>query len=157
VDGAYGYYVRNMSFERLSQVLKAGNPERAVGYFGWIFPKWAPSGGDFTAYVTYPFGPLPPPMPPQWFAEGGPYEGLQPYFDFTMEGVWSPAGPLNGKWPAPMYPPDTLVQYFESMAQSLCPLAINLVITEDVTRRDPFVNPDSLGILRRIRRAVKGR
>jgi hypothetical protein len=157
VDGAYGYYVRNTSFERLTRALKTGNAERAVGYFGWIFPKWSPFGGDFTAYITYPFGPLPPPMPSQWFAEGGPYEGLQPYFDFTMEGVWSPSGPLNGKWPAPMYPPETLVQYFERMAENECPLVINLVISEDVTRQHPFVNPDSLEILRRIRNAVKGR
>jgi hypothetical protein len=157
VDGAYGYYVRNTSFERLTRALKSGNPQRAIGYFAWIFPKWSPFGGDFTAYVTYPFGLLPPPMPRQWFAEGGPYEGLQPYFDFTMEEVWSPSGPLNGKWPPPIYPPETLARYFKGMAESEWPLAINMVITEDVTRQYPFVNPDSLEMMRRIRKAVKGR
>lgn len=157
VDGGYGYYVRNTSFERLTRALKSGNPQRAIGYFGWIFPKWSPFGGDFTAYVTYPFGPLPPPMPFQWFAEGGPYEGLQPYFDFTMEGVWSPSAPMNGKWPPPMYPPETLAQYFQHMAEAHWPLAINLVTSADVTRQHPFVNPASLEIMRRIRKAVKGR
>jgi len=156
VDGAYGYYVRNTSFERLTRTLKAGNSQRSIGYFGWIFPKWSPFGGDFTAYVTYPFGPLPPPMPREWFAEGGPYEGLQAYFDITMEGVWSPSQPLNGKWPAPMYPPDELVQYFQRLADSECPVSINLVTSEDVTRQQPFVNPDSLEVMRRIRRAEKG-
>ncbi len=157
VDGGYGYYVRNTSFERLTRALKSGNPQRAVGYFLWIFPKWSPYGGDFTAYVTYPFGPLPPPMPLQWFAQGGPYEALQPYFDFTMEGVWSASAPMNGRWPPPMYPPETLVHYFQHMAEAHWPLAINLVTSADVTRQHPFVNPDSLEIMRRIRQAVKGR
>jgi hypothetical protein len=157
VDGTYGYYVRNTSFEHLTRALKAGNPRRAVGYFGWIYPKWSVFGGDFTAYVTYPFGPLPPPMPREWFNEGGPYEDLQPNFDFTMERVWTPTGPLNGKWPTPMYAPETLVHYFKRLAKSECPVAINLVTAEDVTSQQAFVNPDSLEILKRIRKAVKGR
>lgn len=157
VDGAYGYYVRNTSFEHLTRALKAGNPGRAVGYFAWIYPKWSVFGGDFTAYVTYPFGPLPPPMPREWFSEGGPYENLQPNFDITMEHVWTSAGPLNGTWPAPMYAPQTLVQYFKRLADRDCPVAINLVTAEDVTSQRPFINPDSLEMLKRIRKAVKGR
>jgi Alpha-L-fucosidase len=157
VDGAYGYYVRNTSFGHLTRALKAGNPQRAVGYFGWIFPKWSVFGGDFTAYVTYPFGPLPPPMPREWFIEGGPYEDLQPNFDLTMEQVWTPTGPLNGKWPPPMYRLDTLVHYFKRLADGECPVAINLVTAEDVTSEHAFVNPESLKILKRIRKAVKGR
>jgi len=156
IDGGYAYYVRNTSFERLTKALKAGNHQRLISYYVWIFPEWFPFAGDFLEGVLYSGGPLSPPMPCEWFAEGGPYVGLQPHFAFNLEGIWNPSGPLNGKWPAPVYPKQAVVRYFEHMARQRWPLTVNMVITEDVNGKRPFFNPRSMEIMEAVRAAVKG-
>ena len=155
IDGGYAYYVRNTSFELLGRALKAGNPDRVVTYFTWLFPNWSPFGGDFLSDVTYFGAPLPPLMPPEWFAPGGPYEGLQGQFNFTLEDSWYPDKPLNGRWPDPIYPRDAIVPYFSQMTAAGWPITLNVVITQDVTLKQPFVSPRSMQILREIRQAVK--
>jgi hypothetical protein len=156
IDGGYAYYVRNTSFEALTEGLRAGNRDRLISYYVWIFPEWFPFAGDFLAGILYSGGPLSPPMPRPWFAQGGPYEGLQPHFTFNLEGIWDPLGPLNGKWPDPVYSQEEVVRYFEMMAKNQWPLTVNLVITEDVSRKRPFFNPRSLKIMEAVRQAVKG-
>jgi len=156
IDGGYAYYLKNMPFEQLAEALKAGNPARVVTYFNWLMPKWHPLGGDFTSNLTYFAALLPPPTPQEYFGPGGPYEGLQPHFNFTMEAEWNPKRPLNGSWLPPVYKQQDLVRYFQQMAARQWPLSINLVITEDVTSRQPFFNPASVELMRSVRRALKG-
>ena len=157
VDGGDAYYWRNFSFRQLELDLKANNPDRVVTFFSWLFPNFSPYSGDFLSDII-PFGaPLAPPMPAAWFAPGGPYEGLQPQYHFTLEDEWYPDKPMNGRWPAPIYATRALVDYFQRMAAAHYPLTINLVVTQDVTAAHPFVNPVSLDEMIAIRKAIRGR
>lgn len=156
IDGGDAYYWRNFPFRELTVDLKAGNPSRVVSYFQWLFPTFSPYAGDFVA-DTVDFGaPLAPPFPRDWFLPGGPYAGLAPQFHFTLEDVWYPDKPMNGKWASPLYPTEMLVDYFKSMAQAKWPLTINIVITQDVKADHLFVNPASLEEMVAVRKAVRG-
>lgn len=144
IDGGDAYYWRNYSFLQLELALKEGNPRRVITFFQWLWPKFSPYGGDFLSDLTDFGAPLAPPFPRAWLSPGGPYFGLQPQFDFTLEDEWYPDKPMNGRWPRPIYSTSTLVQYVQRMAAEKWPLTINIVISQDVTKQQPFVNPLSL-------------
>lgn len=156
IDGGDAYYWRNYSFRQLELALKQGNPDRVVTFFQWLWPEFSPYGGDFVSDLTDFGAPLAPPFPREWLSPGGPYAGLQPHFNFTLEDEWYPEKPMNGKWPPPVYPASVLVHYAKRMASEKWPLTINLVISQDVTRDHPFVNPASLQELMALKAAVQG-
>lgn len=151
-----GKVATNFSFRDLTVSLKAGNPSRLVTFFQWLFPTFSPYAGDFISDVVDFGAPLAPPFPREWSLPDGPYAGLTPQYNFTLEDEWYPDKPMNGKWPAPIYPTGVLVNYFKSMAEAKWPLTINIVITQDVTAGHPFVNPDSLEEMVAVRKAVRG-
>jgi hypothetical protein len=156
VDGGDGYYWRNFSFEQLELALKAGNCDRIATFFAWLFPKFSPYGGDFLSDITDFGAPLPGPLPPVWLSKGGPYEGLQPQYSFTLEDEWYADKPMNGQWPRPIYGTDALVGYLKRMTAARYPLTVNIVISQDVTKAHPVVSPASLEQLMAIRRAIRG-
>lgn len=154
VDGGDAYYMRNFSFRDLTCALKNGNPDRVVTFFQWLFPIFSPYGGDFTSDLVDFGAPLPGPFPESWLSAGGPYEGLEPQFNFTLEDEWYPSQPMQGKWPAQRYSTETLVDYFRKMAANRWPLTINVVISQDVTDSQPFVNPVSLQKMVTVKKAL---
>ena len=156
VDGGSAYYWRNFSFRQLLIALKTGNPSRVVTFFQWIFPTFSPYSGDFTSDLVNFGAPLAPPFPHEWELPGGPYEGLQPQFNFTLENEWYPEKPMHGQWPKPIYPTTMLAQYCKRMARAKVPLSINIVITQDVTPHQPFVSPASLEEMAAVNKAVRG-
>jgi hypothetical protein len=156
VDGGDAYYWRNFSFRDLTVSLKAGNASRIVTYFQWLFPAFSPYTGDFVSDIVDFGAPLAPPFPREWLLPGGPYAGLTAHYHFTLEDEWYPDRPMNGKWSPPVYATDMLVDYFKKMAQAKWPLTINIVITQDVTADQPFVNPASIEEMIAVRKAVRG-
>ena len=156
IDGGDAYYWRNYSFRKLLLDLKAGSPSRVVTFFQWIFPTFSPYAGDFTSDLVDFGAPLAPPFPREWTGKYGPYDGLQPHFNFTLEDEWYPDKPMHRQWPAPIYPTGMLIDYFERMAEAHWPLSINIVITQDVTAGQPFINPASLDQMIAIRKAIRG-
>ena len=155
IDGGSAYYWRNYSFQQLELALKEGNPQRVVTFFQWLWPKFSPYGGDFLSDLTDFGAPLAPRFPRAWLSQGGPYCGLQPQFNFTLEDEWYPDKPMNGRWPQPIYPTSTLVSYVRRMAAERWPLTINIVISQDVTRNQPFVNPLSVQELMAVKALVQ--
>lgn len=153
VDGSANvYYQYAFPFERLARATKVGNPDSIIGF---SFDR-APTSTPFTdLFVMDGSHTLAPPLPNEWFAEGGPYHGVpRAWFPF-MDG-WVPREPMEGKFIAPQHTPEEYVQYFKDMNAANIPVTINLLITQDVTSKQPFVNPDSLAIMRKIRQAVHG-
>lgn len=155
IDGGDAYYWRNYSFQELELALKEANPRRVVTLFQWLWPKFSEYGGDFLSDLTDFGAPLAPPFPRAWLSQGGPYCGLQPQFNFTLEDEWYPDKPMNGTWPQPVYPTSALVSYVRRMAAEQWPLTINIVISQDVTRNRPFVNPLSLQELAAVKAAFQ--
>lgn len=156
IDGGDAYYWRNYSFRQLTIDLKAGNPDRVVSFFQWLFPTFSPYAGDFVSDVVDFGAPLAPPFPRGWLLPGGPYAGLAPQYNFTLEEGWYPDKPMNGNWAPPLYPTATLVDYFKKMTEAKWPLTINLIITQDVGADHHFVNPASLLEMVAVRKAVRG-
>ena len=63
---------------------------------------------------------------------------------------------MRGEWPKAIYPTTMLGDYCKRMARAKIPLSINIVITQDVTRHQPFVSPASLEEMAAVRKAVRG-
>jgi hypothetical protein len=124
--------------------------------FARVIPTFSPYSGDFTSDLVDFGAPLAPPFPHEWKLPGGPYEGLQPQFNFTLEDEWYPEKPMHGRWPKAIYPTTMLAQYCKRMARAKVPLSINIVITQDVTPHQPFVSPASLEEMAAVNKAVRG-
>jgi hypothetical protein len=156
IDGGSAYYWRNFSFRQLLIALKTENPSRVVTFFQWIFPTFSPYAGDFTSDLVDFGAPLAPPFPRDWKLAGGPYQGLLPQFNFTLEDEWYPEKPMHGEWPRTIYATTVLADYCKRMARAKVPLSINIVITQDVTSHQPFVSPASLEEMATVRKAIRG-
>ena len=156
IDGGDAYYWRNFSFRRLTLDLKTGNPSRVVTYFQWLFPAFSPYSGDFISDIVDFGAPLSPPFPREWFLPDGPYAGLTPQYNFTLEDTWYPDKPMNGKWAQPLYATRCWLITSRRWLKSKWPLTINIVITQDVKADHPFVNPASLEEMVAVRKAIRG-
>jgi hypothetical protein len=156
VDGGDAYYWRNFSFRQLELALKAGHRKRIVTFFAWIFPNFSPYSGDFLSDITDFGAPLPEPLPRAWLAKGGPYQGLQPQYSFTLEDEWYPDKQMNGQWPPPIYQTDVLVEYVKKMSAAKYPLTFNIVVTQDITRQHAIVSAASLDQMVAVRKAIRG-
>jgi hypothetical protein len=70
---------------------------------------------------------------------------------------WITKQPFNGKFPlGPKHSEQEYVDYFKNMAAARVPVTINLSITQDVTRKQPFFDPRCMEIMRAVRKAVRG-
>ena len=90
--------------------------------------------------------------------------GLQQHFSFVIDGSWIPREPYNGIIRArsnveggPNHPNQDYIDYFLKMDKANVPITANILITQDVTRNQPFVNAKTLELMRQIRKAVWGR
>jgi hypothetical protein len=145
-------YQLDCPYERLTQAIKSGNPDAIVGYSTDRLPM-------LTSFADIPSqdgaGWIDAPLPDEWFAPGRAYDGLQ-RSRFLFIDDWIPRKPLDGSFPPPRHEPGQYVKFFQQMAEHRIPVTINLLIAQDVKRGQPFVNPQSLAIMRQVRRTVRG-
>ncbi len=146
-------YQYDFPWERLARAIKAGNGDAVIGFS----PNWGPNVSHFSDLaLTDGGGRLHGPDPKVLFEKGGQLELVQPALWFVMDD-WRPKkGPFNGKiGDGPRHPADEYIKYFKKMAAAKIPLTINLLMTQDVTKDKPFVNAESLEVMRQIRKAVR--
>jgi len=162
IDGTVPAYELNMPWEPYVRALKSGNPRAIVGISSHWWAEPTPYNDLQTADAG---GSLIEPLDPALYKQGGRYEGLQQHFTFVLDGSWIPREPYNGiirarstvKGGPERYPAQQYIDYFVRMDKANVPVTVNILITQDVTRDRPFVNPDSLNLMRQIREAVWGR
>lgn len=145
-------YQLDFPYERLTRAVKSGNPQAVVGYSTDRLPM-------LTSFADIPSQDgadwIDAPMPDQWFGRGNVYDGLQRGRFFYMDD-WIPRKPFEGEFPPPRHETAEYVQFFKQMAARRVPLTVNLMITQDVTREQPFVSPASMEIMKQVRRAIRG-
>lgn len=160
IDSSVTMYEYNMPMESFVRAMKAGNPNAVIGISSHWWAELTPFNELQTADCG---GSLIEPLHPAVYQNGGRYEGLQPHFTFTLDGSWRPLERYNGiirrdsrSEGGPVRPFIEYVEYFRRMDAAGVPLTANMLITQDVTRTRPFVNPQTLELMRHIRRAVWG-
>ncbi len=153
-DGAFNvYYQYGFPFERLTRAMKSGNPDAIVGYSSDRGPMITPFSDIFVSDGNQW---LAGPLPPELYKPDGPYPDQNPaWFLYVVE--WIPRKPMNGVFhPDPAHSTQEYVDYFKRMAAARIPVTINLLITQDVTRDQPFMNEKSLAVMREVRKAIRG-
>ena len=158
--GTTSYYQFDFPWERFVRALKSGNPDGVVGISNNSYPRvsWF---SDLAAQDSgKAFNPAPP---KEWFAEGGPYEGLRATWFINLD-AWVPREPYNGiirpnssSKGGPQHKTAKYVEYFRKMAEANVPITVNMLITQDVTREQPFFHPDCLEVMRQVRKAIRGK
>jgi hypothetical protein len=139
-------------YERLTRAIKSGNPDAVVGYSTDRLPRLT-FFADIASQDAADW--LDPPMPDAWFGPGKAYDGLQRSRFFFMDD-WIPRKPYQGAFPPPRHTAPQYVKFFQQMAAHRVPVTVNLMITQDVQRGQPFVSPDSLAIMRQVRQTIRG-
>ena len=141
-------------WERFVRAIKAGNPHNLVGFS----PGRLPSVTPFNELEANDHGfRLPPPSPDYLFGEDSQLGDVTPGRWMKMD-EWIPRQPYNGKiGNGPRHDVSRYVTYFEEMARAGVPITINLLITQDVTRNQPFFNPECLAVMKEIRKAIRGK
>jgi len=156
--GGTTYYQSGFPWRRLAKTLKSGNPDGIIGVSNNHLPCVCP----YSDLVAQDSGAsLNAPSPPEWSEQGGPFDGMQPMWFFFMD-CWIPSEPYNGVIRrsakvdgGPIHTPEDYVSYFRNMATAGIPVTINLLITQDVTRDQPFVHPDCLAVMRQVKEALR--
>jgi len=145
-------YQLDFPFERLTRAVKSGNPDAVVGYstdrlprLTWFADFASQDGADWAGEA----------MPDAWFGPGQAYEGLQRSRFFFIDD-WIPRKPYEGVFPPPRHPAQQYVEFFQRMAAHRIPVTVNLMITQDVKRGQPFVSPKSMAVMQQVRRALRG-
>jgi hypothetical protein len=161
IDSSVPAYELNMPWEAYFRALKAGNPAGIVAISSHWWAEFSPYNDLQT---TDSGGSLIDPLNPNLYMTGGRYEGLQQHFSFVIDGSWIPREPYNGIIRAnskseggPRYPSEDYINYFQKMDRANVPITANILITQDVTRNQPFVNAKTLELMRQIRKAVWGK
>jgi len=152
-DCGFIAYQYDAPWEKWAQAIKAGNPNAPIGFS----QSWGPSVNPFSELqMTDGGGRKPLPAPEYMFKENGQYEDLFPAFWFHLDG-WINKKPYNGAFAAsPHYSTQSFIEVFRTMDEANIPVTINLLITSDVTRERPFFNPESIDVMRQVRKAIKG-
>lgn len=69
---------------------------------------------------------------------------------------WIPGKPFNGVFQVgPRHSQPEYVAYFKRMAAARVPVTINLSITQDVTRKQPFFDLRCMEIMKAVRKAIR--
>ena len=161
LDSTVSAYELNMPWEPFFRALKAGNPDAIVGISSHWWAEFSPFNDLQTADSG---GSMIDSLNPVLYEKGGRYDGMQRHFSFVLDGSWIPREPYSGVIRAnskasggPTHPFQEYINYFLKMDKADVPITVNIMITQDVTRDQPFVNPKSLELMREIRRAVWGK
>lgn len=159
IDSTVPAYILNFPWEKYYHALKAGNPDAVVG----ISSHWWAQYSPFNDLQTSDSGKsLNEPLNKKLFGAGGRYEGLQEHSSFVLDGSWVPRDPYNGTIRAnsnveggPTFSDEEYIEYFKKMDQADVPVTVNILITQDVTKNQPFVNPKSLELMKKIKKELK--
>ena len=161
IDSTVPGYELNLPWESYCRALKAGNSEAIVAVSSHWWAEFSPFNDLQT---TDSGGSLIEPLNPALYSKGERYEGLQQHFSFVIDGSWIPREPYNGIIRSrskgkggPNRPLQDYIDYFRKMDEADIPITANILITQDVTRHQPFVNPETLELMRQIRKAVWGK
>ncbi len=152
-DGGHIAYQYDPPWERWARAIKAGNPHALVG----VSVSGCPNMTVFNELqVDDDWSSLVPPSSATALGPGSHFGEIVQARWFFMD-AWCPSDPLDGVFrDAPVYPEETYVHYFREMAAAGVPLTVNLMITADVTRNQPFFNPQSMAIMKAIRQELRG-
>jgi Alpha-L-fucosidase len=151
VDGGYRwYYPCNFPWERFTEALKAANRSRLVAYNPGTHPSVTPFG-DLLASDNG--SSLRPPMPKDYTLAQYPH--LLQHYSFTLERGWIITKSPHGTFPEPVHSTSTLIDYVRSSSAAGVPLTMNILITQDVTRKRPFVNPKTLEQMKALKKAIR--
>ncbi|WP_405563351.1 alpha-L-fucosidase [Polaribacter sp. Asnod6-C07] len=151
-DGGWKIYQLDPPWEKFAKAIKAGNPNAPVGFSQNLFANLTPFSD---LVVSDGSGRVPEIQPDFLFEEGGQLEGQYPASWFYMDG-WS-SRVKNGKFTQkPKFSAEQYIEIFQKADQANIPITINLVMTPDVTKDHPIFNPESIEIMKKVRKAVKG-
>ena len=149
-DGGYEsqVYPYSFPFEMITKAAKTGNPNRAISYNNWIFPK-------ITSFEDYWIGEsahdlLPPPGSAA-FERGGPQEGMQAHLNTFLDDFdWCHTRPDTDMLP-PWHTTEQLVSYvYEAVSEKTVP-SINIAIYQDGSVQDA-----TLKQMEAVRKAIRG-
>ncbi len=153
IDDAHKwYYPCDFPWERFTKALKAGNPGRLIAYNPGTRPSVTPFG-DLLASDNG--ANLRPVMPEKHFTRQ--YPGLLQHYSFTLERGWVIKGKPTEGFPDPVHEAGALIDYIRECDDANVPLSMNMLITQDVTRKQPFVNPKTLTLMKELRKAIRGK
>lgn len=154
-DCGFIAYQYDPPWELWARAIKAGNPNAPIGFS----QSWGPVVSPFGEFqMTDGGGRLPTLAPSHLFKKQGQFESLYRASWFNMDG-WVRSKTIkkgiisNG----PKLAAEQYIQCFKNLDQADVPATINLVITADVTRKQPFFNPECVEVMRKVRIAVKGK
>ncbi len=152
-DGFFRAYQHDPPWEKWARAIKSGHRDALVGFS----PNRGPNVSPFSDLQIGDSGAsLPDPAPASMYAPDGPLAGLDPGWYIAMDG-WRTRRPFQGVFhDPPRFSREEYIDYFRKMAAARTPVTINLIITQDVTRRQPFFNPECLGIMKSVRKAMWG-
>lgn len=151
-DGGWKVYQLDPPWEKLAKAIKAGNPNAPVGFSQNLFANLTPFSD---MVVSDGSGRVPEIQPDFLFQEGGQLEGQYPASWFYMDG-WS-SRVKNGKFTQkPKFSAEKYIEIFKKADKANVPITINLAMTPDVTKDHPIFNPESIEIMKQVRKAVKG-
>ncbi|ANW96106.1 hypothetical protein AXE80_07370 [Wenyingzhuangia fucanilytica] len=151
-DGGWKVYQLDPPWEKFVKAIKAGNPNAPVGFSQNLFPNLTPFSD---LVVSDGSGRVPEIQPAFLFEKGGQLEGQYPASWFYMDG-WS-SRVKNGKFTQkPKFSAEKYIEIFKKADQVNMPITINLAMTPDVTKGHPIFNPESIEIMKKVRKAVKG-
>jgi hypothetical protein len=153
-DGLTFYYPLQAPWEEMTKAVKAGNPDRVVGYNSWIFPKatdfqdYACGEGGFVDRLPDVDSELPDGGSGIFI--GGPQKGLQATLTTTNEpGDWGHTA-ADKPIPAPGLKTEEMIAYLrKAEARRLVPI-INFEVYEDGT-----ASPQTIEEFKAIKAAIK--
>jgi hypothetical protein len=154
-DGTVPAYNMNMPWENFYMAAIAGNPDAVVGISSHWRAQLSPFNnlqtGDSGGYLTDP-------LDKRLFGKGERYEGLQEHAIFILDDFWYSREPFNGIIRAsseveggPTFTDQEYITYFKKMADAKVPVTVNILITQDVTSKQPFMNPKSIELMKKVK------
>jgi len=157
-DSTVSSYMMNMPWEDFYKAAMAGNPDAAVG----ISTHWRAQYSPFNNLQTGDSGgSLNEPLDKRLLEKGERYEGLQEHATFILDDFWYSKEPFNGVIRAsseveggPTFTDQEYISYFKKMAEAKVPVTVNLLITQDVTSKQPFMNPKSIELMKKIKQEL---
>lgn len=157
-DSTLSAYEMNMRWEDLYMAATAGNPDAVVG----ISSHWRAQYSPFNNLLTGDSGcGLNDPVDKRLLEKGERYEGLQEHTAFILDDFWYSKEPFNGVIRAnskveggPTFTDEEYIAYFKKMAEARVPVTVNLLITQDVTSDQPFMNAKSVALMKKIKKEL---